>query len=62
MTVECSSIIETLIPPSPRLKEHYGREGQKNVRVGGMGEVLWNTVILIGRGCCTLKFWAAVIT
>lgn len=56
MTVEHSAIIKALVSPSPRVKEHCGREGQKNARAEDMGEVLWNTVVLIA------EFWAIVIT
>lgn len=63
MTVEHSAIIKALVSPSPRVKEHCGREGQKNARAEDMGEVLWNTVVLIAEfDSSTLEFWAIVIT
>lgn len=43
----CSALSGTSESPPPRLREHCGRGGGKNVRARGRGSAVWSTIFQV---------------
>lgn len=58
VTVECSSLTKSFIPPPLKPREHHGKGSRKNIRTGRWIEGLWKSIFWEWHGHCNQELTA----